>query len=254
MTIHRMLEVKYSDEGDVKFVHDESEPLDCSALIVDETSMVDTLLMHSLLRAVRVGTMVILIGDVDQLPPVGPGQVLRDIIASERFHTIKLTKIFRQAEKSLIVKNAHAINRGEMPETDDKSGDFFFIERSVSEDIAALICDLAVRRLPQSYKISGFDDVQVLTPTRKGPLGTVELNKLLQDKLNPFNSVKIEKRIGDTIYRTGDKIMQTRNNYDIQWTKGEVLGTGVFNGDIGRILSIDTASETAVLDFYCRIT
>ena len=254
MTIHRMLEVKYSDEGDVQFVHDESEPLNCGALIVDETSMVDTLLMHSLLRAVEVGTMVILIGDVDQLPPVGPGQVLRDIIASEQFRTIKLSKIFRQAQQSLIVKNAHAINSGLMPETDEKTSDFFFIERSNADEIAALICDLAARRLPQTYKISGVDDVQVLTPTRKGPLGTVELNKLLQDKLNPFNSVKKEKRIGDTIFRTGDKIMQTRNNYDIQWSKGDVSGSGVFNGDIGRILSIDTESETVVLDFDGRIT
>lgn len=252
-TIHRMLEVKYEDGDELQFVRNEDMPLSCGALIVDETSMVDIPLMYSLLRAVPVGTMLILIGDVDQLPPVGPGQALRDIIRSERFNVIKLDKIFRQAEESLIIKNAHAINRGEMPETDERAMDFFFIERRRSDEVRDLICDLVARRLPQTYKISAIDDLQVLTPTRKGILGTVELNKCLQDKLNPYNSVKTEKRFGETVFRTGDKIMQTRNNYDIVWTKGSLEGSGVFNGDIGRIISINPGAETMVMDFDGRI-
>ncbi|OGO92334.1 MAG: hypothetical protein A2Y17_08760 [Clostridiales bacterium GWF2_38_85] len=252
-TIHRLLEMKYGDEMEPEFGRNESMPLECGALIVDEMSMVDTMLMYSMLRAIKVGTLLVLIGDIDQLPPVGAGQVLRDMIKSNSFSVISLTKIFRQAEESLIVKNAHAINHGEMPVVDDKTRDFFFLERSNNEETQELIIDLVSRRLPQTYKMNNIDDLQVLSPTRKGILGTTELNKRLQDRLNPYNSVKIEKRVGDVIFRTGDKIMQTRNNYDIPWQKSDSEGTGIFNGDIGRILSIDTIAEVMIMDFDGRI-
>lgn len=262
-TIHRLLEMTYTDQHRPIFSRDENNPLPYKAIIIDEMSMVDTLLMASLLKAIKNDTYLILIGDVDQLPPVGAGNCLSDIIKSSRFEVCRLKKIFRQAQESLIVVNAHKINDRIMPILDVKDSDFFFIKRESAEDIKELVIDLAARRLPRKYKVDFLDDIQIITPTRKGELGTNELNKVLQSALNPQDGKKKEKKFGNIIFREGDKIMQIKNNYDLEWSAlsesdsgndEENKGRGIFNGDIGRILSINTQSETMVIDFDKRIT
>lgn len=252
-TIHRLLETKYNSKGEQVFIHDAHNPLPYNALIVDEVSMVDTLLMDSLLRAVRDGTYLILIGDSDQLPPVGAGNVLSDVIASRCFPVIRLNEIFRQAKESLIVVNAHSINAGELPALGEKKKDFFFLERSSAEDMSALIADLCKVRLPKSYGVNPKSDIQIITPTRKGPMGTVALNLVLQDALNPKAKGKAECKIGSVLYREGDKVMQTRNNYDILWSQDGLEGSGVFNGDIGVILKLNPQDSSAVIKFDDRI-
>ncbi|MGM9658179.1 MAG: ATP-dependent RecD-like DNA helicase [Eubacteriales bacterium] len=251
-TIHRLLETEFDASHRPKFGRDEGNPLPASFVIIDEMSMVDLLLMDSLLRAVKPGSTLVLIGDADQLPPVGAGQCLKDIIESEAFPVIKLNHIFRQAQKSLIVTNAHAINEGKEPELNRRDSDFFFMERQSAAEIQALLLSLCRDRLPRTYGIDSFSDIQILTPTRKGELGTQTLNAVLQDGLNPQNGKKREKRIGSVLFREGDKVMQTKNNYDITWERGSETGQGIFNGDIGRIISINTQSETMRIEFDDR--
>ena len=255
-TIHRLLEVDISpDSGLMQFVHDEDEPLDCDALIVDETSMVDLLLMHALVRALPERCRLILVGDPDQLPSVGAGNVFADLIRSERIETVSLTEIFRQAQQSLIVMNAHAVNRGELPVLNAKDRDFFFLRRQDGQSVAQTITELCSRRLPNAMGIPS-GEIQVLSPTRKGDTGTYALNQLLQAALNPPSVDKKEKKHGGFCYREGDRVMQIRNNYDILWTKagGAAMGSGIFNGDIGTITEIDHTQEQMTIRFDDRIT
>ena len=251
-TIHRLLETGFSDEHKPRFARDETNPLSCKAIIIDEMSMVDTLLMEALLKAVRLGTYVILIGDVDQLPPVGPGNCLLDIIRSERFPVVRLDKIFRQAEQSLIIVNAHRINRGQDPILNVRDNDFFFLERHGAENLRDTILELCATRLPRTYKIDPLEDIQVICWTRKGPLGTFELNTALQEMLNPPKAGKREKKVGARFFREGDKVMQIRNNYDLLWNKNGKDGSGIFNGDIGRIRLINMQGEYLLIDFDDR--
>ncbi len=254
-TVHRLLEAGIDPfTGDMVFSRDEDAPLKCDALVVDEMSMVDVLLLHSLLRAVRPGTRLVLVGDPDQLPPVGPGCPFRDALGSGLLPAVRLTEIFRQAQKSLIVTNAHAINCGEAPQLHRRDGDFFFLRADREQQLQELIVDLVARRLPQSMGIPA-GEIQVLTPTRKGPLGTWELNRLLQARLNPSAPGKKEKNFGNIFFREGDRVMQIRNNYDILWKSadGARVGTGIFNGDIATVEAIDPDAETLVLRFDDRI-
>lgn len=252
-TIHRLLETEFDTAHRPKFGRDEGNPLPASVVIIDEMSMVDLLLFSSLLKAVKRGSTLVLIGDVDQLPPVGAGQCLKDVIESEAFPVVRLKHIFRQAEQSLIVTNAHDINKGNMPVLNAKDNDFFFMERSNYTDIQQLLLSLCRDRLPKTYSLDSFSDIQILTPTRKGELGTKTLNAVLQEGLNPKSFKKREKKIGNVLFREGDKVMQTKNNYDIEWDKDGIKGQGIFNGDVGRIISIDTQSETMVINFDDRV-
>ncbi len=242
-TIHRLLEYSYMEE-EMAFGLDEDNPLETDLLIIDEASMIDILLMNSLLKAIVPGTRLILVGDVDQLPSVGAGNVLNDIIESEVVKVVKLDKIFRQAEESMIVVNAHRINKGEIPFLNEKEKDFYFIRESNPNGIVNIILDLCKERLPNYYGVDPLKDIQVLTPMKKGDVGINELNKHLQSILNPKFYGKKEKTIGDELYRVGDKIMQIKNNYTMEWEiikDGTVSekGEGVFNGDFGFITDID---------------
>ncbi len=252
-TIHRLLETTFTSKGEQSFRYNAHSPLPYNAIIVDEVSMVDVLLMQSLLSAIRDGTYLILIGDSDQLPPVGAGNALSDIINSGRFNVVRLNEIFRQARESLIVVNAHSINNGEMPVLTDRRKDFFFIEEQDTERMVQLISDLCEKRLPARYGVRPSEDIQIITPTRKGPLGTVALNAFLQDALNPASRVKAECRIGSTLYREGDKVMQTKNNYDISWTHDGREGLGIFNGDVGVILKLEPKKQYAIIRFDERV-
>lgn len=252
-TIHRLLEVVYDVSGKLIFAHNENNPLECDVLIIDEMSMVDVLLFESLLRAVRLGCKLIMVGDSDQLPSVGAGNLLRDIIDSKTVTVIELKEIFRQAQKSLIVTNAHKIVSGKYPDLTRKDNNFFFFKRDDYDKAAKLVVDLVKTRLPEAYKYSPTDDIQVLTPSRKGTLGTVELNKVLQQEINPPAKLKPEYKGYLYTFRVGDKVMQTKNNYDIVWRRDEEQGTGIFNGDIGKIININHATQNAVLDFDGRL-
>ncbi len=252
-TIHRLLEMEYSGEDEPAFRRDADNLLDEDALIIDEASMIDISLMASLMRAVKPGARLILIGDADQLPSVGAGNVLRDVIASERFHTVKLNHVFRQADESLIITNAHAINHGEYPTLDSKRSDFFFVRRPNDEDIARTVVDLCLYRLPKTYGEDIRNRIQVISPSRKGTAGTIPLNALLQSALNPPAPTKREKKSRDVTLREGDRVMQVRNNYDISWKKDDGSeGVGVFNGDIGTIVAIDASEETVTVRFDDR--
>lgn len=253
-TIHRLLEVEVSAEtGAMSFTHDAEEPLECDALIVDETSMVDLLLMHSLIRAIKPDCRLILVGDPDQLPSVGAGNVFSDLIRSKCLCTVRLTEIFRQAQQSLIVMNAHAINQGQMPELGVKDKDCFFLQRRDPEAAVQLIKDLCSTRLPKNMGIP-CGEIQVLSPTRKGLTGTGNLNQELQAVLNPPSPEKKERKCFEFSFREGDRVMQIRNNYDIIWKRrsGMGIGSGIFNGDIGTIREIDFREETVVIDFDDR--
>ena len=252
-TIHRLLEVVYDNSDMPVFAHNENNPLDCDVLVIDEMSMVDSVLFEKLLRAVRLGCKLIMVGDFHQLPSVGAGNLLEDIIYSEVVPVVQLTEIFRQAKKSCIITNAHKIVSGEYPDLTRKDSDFFFMKRDDYGQAVDLIVDLAKRRLPKAYNYSPVDDIQIITPSRKSAVGTVELNKVLQDKLNPLENGKNEYRGYVYTYRTGDKVMQTRNNYDIVWSKGSEQGAGIFNGDIGKIVAIDYPTQSARVDFDGRI-
>lgn len=243
-TLHRLLEYSRLGEGDegMYFARDEESPLEADVVIVDEASMIDILLMKALLCAMKPGSRLVLVGDADQLPPVGAGNVLRDMIDSEMVHTVKLNRIFRQAQESLIVVNAHRINHGEYPYYNEKDKDFFFLRKAGEQRILETILDLCSTRLPAYYE--GLDpvrDIQVISPVKKGLTGTINLNKELQETLNPPREDLNEKQIGSRLFREGDKVMQIRNNYDIAWRRIDDFseGEGIFNGDIGFIQRID---------------
>jgi len=249
-TIHRMLEMTYENEIEPRFNRNEEEPLDFDVIIIDETSMVDIFLLKSLLKAVSSGAKLIFIGDSDQLPSVGPGNVLRDIIRSNLFDTIKLDRIFRQSGESLIITNAHNINSGIMPDLKSKNKDFFFIERSSPQSIAYTVVDLCKNRLPAKYGEDIINKIQVLAPSKKGVTGTGNLNILLQSELNPADYGKREKKGFSHIIREQDKVMQIRNNYTIEWTqKDGASGIGIYNGDIGTVKSIDHMNELVTIEF-----
>lgn len=255
-TIHRLLECGYADDeryDNGAFGRDEENPIECNALIVDEVSMCDIFLLSALLRAVKPGTKLILIGDKDQLPPVGAGDTLRDMLNSEVLPTVTLDEIFRQSEGSGIVMGAHRINKGEMPSVDNKSSDFFFMKRQNSNELLELICSLCSRRLVNAYSYNPLEDIQVITPSRKGSMGTVALNAALQAVLNPAGYDKLEKQVGDVIFREGDKVMQIKNNYSQEWEYGDGrTGMGVYNGEIGRITRMNTFEEYFEIDFDGR--
>lgn len=242
-TIHRMLEYFFFEtEKKMKFGKHENDKLEVDALIVDEASMIDLMLMDALLRALRPSTRLFIVGDADQLPSIGVGNVLRDIINSEYVCSTKLTEIFRQAKESLIITNAHKINRGEYPSYNEKGKDFFFMERDSEEMSKNLILDLCNKRLPKYYdEIEPISDIQVLTPMRKGPLGCTNLNIELQKTLNPPSDFKDEVEIGNRIFRVGDKVMQMKNNYEMEWKRMSDFtdGSGIFNGDVGFVEDID---------------
>ena len=253
-TIHRLLEVDISPEsGEMVFAHNARNPLSCDAVIVDECSMVDLLLMHDLVSALPPKCRLILVGDPDQLPPVGAGSVFSDLIRSERIPMIRLTEIFRQARESLIVMNAHRVNHGEMPMLDEKKRDFFFLQQSSDEAVSRTITDLCSRRLPQNMGIPA-EEIQVLSPTRKGETGTRTLNQMLQAALNPPAAGKAEKKYGDFSFRVGDRVMQIRNNYNIIWRRdgASEMGSGVFNGDVGTVQTIDVQAQTMTVRFDDR--
>lgn len=248
-TIHRLLEVIYDASGKLTFAHNENNPLECDVIVIDEMSMVDVILFEKLLRALRLGCRLIMVGDSDQLPSVGAGNLLGDLIDCGIVPVVALKEIFRQARQSCIITNAHKIVSGEYPDLTQKNNDFFFFKRSDYGKSAELLADLAEKRLPKAYNINPVDDIQILCPSRKGTLGTVELNKLLQEKLNPRSPKKAEHKGYLYTFREGDKVMQTKNNYDIVWRKDDEQGTGIFNGDIGRIVSINNMDKLAVIDF-----
>ncbi len=256
-TIHRLLEYYYSEGADtMAFGKTAEDPLDYNAVIVDEASMIDLMLMNALVSAIRPGTRLILVGDADQLPSVGAGNVLRDIIASEYIFCIKLTEIFRQAKESLIVVNAHKINRGEYPDCNEKGKDFFMMRQKTEKEMLQLMKDLCTRRLPAYYTdLMPVRDIQILTPVRKGMLGSINLNKELQEVLNPPCTELEEKKFGERIFREHDKVMQIKNNYELKWRNQEDFseGEGVFNGDVGFINSIDKEfNEVTVVYDGCR--
>ena len=260
-TIHRLLECKPGDDkSPYSFVKNEANPLDCDVLIVDEASMVDITLMEALLKAFPTGARLILVGDVDQLPSVGAGNVLKDIIESDSFVCIKLTEIFRQARESMIVVNAHKINNGEYPYLSEKDNDFFFLPRGSADEICSTIADLCKNRLPKFYGVDSIAQIQVLCPSKKTETGVRVLNSLLQSVFNPVETGKAEKTLAHCTYRLGDKVMSVKNNYNIHWKKndGSEEGDGVFNGDVGFVTSIDHKTKrmavcyddrTAVYDF-----
>ncbi|MCI5872747.1 MAG: ATP-dependent RecD-like DNA helicase [Clostridiales bacterium] len=253
-TVHRMLELNGGMEGSAGFERNEQNPLETDVIIVDEMSMVDITLMHSLLKAISIGTRLILVGDVNQLPSVGPGSVLRDIINSHACNVVMLTKIFRQASTSDIIVNAHKINQGEEVVLDNKSMDFFFLKRYDADVIISVVLQLIKQKLPKFVDATPYD-IQVLTPMRKGLLGVERLNGILQQYLNPPMKHKLEKEHGDIIFREGDKVMQTKNNYQLAWEIRTKLGlcvdkgTGVFNGDMGIIREINDFAETMTVEF-----
>ena len=253
-TLHRLLEMTYDPSGQYVFNRNENDLLEEQVIIVDESSMIDNALMYALLKAVKPGARLIVIGDSDQLPSVGAGNVLHDIIASERFATVRLDEIFRQAGQSLIVTNAHSINRGELTMFDVKNNDFFFLRRGTDRDIALTIADLCKNRLPRTYGEMAKNGIQVIAPSRKGESGTENLNVLLQQTLNPPSNRLREHKFRDRVFREGDRVMQTRNNYDILWTRllDDKTGSGVFNGDIGIIEQINAPDNEMTILFDDR--
>ena len=252
-TIHRLLETQYDPRsGRLVFAHDEDDPLRADAVIVDETSMVDILLMRGLLSALRPECRLILVGDPDQLPSVGPGNLFSDLIRSGVVPMVRLTEIFRQAAESAIVRNAHGVNRGELPDLRDNKHDFFFLRRKDPARAAETIVELVQTRLPQNMGIPP-EQIQVLSPTRKRVTGTAALNRAIQEAVNPPAPDRPERRFGEYVFRQGDRVMQVRNNYDVIWKDGLTTGMGVFNGDIGRIVEVDNRSELITVDFEGRL-
>ncbi len=245
-TIHRLLELNYGGEEERQvFGRNEECPLEEDVVIVDEMSMVDILLMHALLKALKPGARLVLVGDADQLTSVGAGDVLRDILKSDAIPSVRLTEIYRQAAESMIVVGAHKINAGEIPEVNQKEKDFFFVHREDAEGILETVCELVSARLPRAYGVSPMGQIQVICPSRKSQLGVNVVNRALQARLNPPDAKKEEKIMGETVFREGDKVMQIRNNYDIVWRSldRDEEGCGVFNGDVGVIHSIYTKGQ-----------
>ena len=253
-TVHRMLGMSWNETShQVTFTKSEKEPLEADAVIVDEMSMVDLSLFSALLRALRPGTRLVLVGDADQLPSVGAGNVFSDLIRSGRVETVFLREVFRQAEQSAIIRNAHAVNMGEPPQLTNNQGDFFFLCRRDAERVVSTVVELCKTRLPDNMGVPS-DQIQVLTPTRKGPSGTIRLNQYLQEALNPRAPGKMEIQWGDRLFREGDRIMQTRNDYNVVWEKPDgTIGTGMFNGDVGKIIQIDPSGEWLAVNFEDRI-
>ena len=253
-TIHRLLEAGIDpNTGHMVFAKDESNPLKADAVIIDEMSMVDIQLLYCLLRAIPGNKRLILVGDPDQLPPVGPGFPFGDMLRSQKLPAVRLTEIFRQAQESLIVMNAHRVNQGELPDLRCRKNDFFFLPARSEQEVSQIIVDLCSRRLPSNMGIPA-EQIQVLTPTRKGGVGTWSLNQVLQTSLNPAAPTKKERAFGDFSFREGDRVMQIRNNYDIVWKKldGSAVGAGIFNGDIGTIRSISMEMESMTVVFDDR--
>ena len=252
-TIHRMLGMNWSEStGELTFAKGEKEPLEADAVILDEMSMVDLTLFDALLRALRPGTRLVLVGDADQLPSVGAGNVFSDLIRSGKVETVFLREVFRQASQSAIIRNAHAVNLGEPPQLTNDQGDFFFLCRRDAERVVSTVVELCGSRLPENMGIP-VDQIQVLTPTRKGAAGTINLNRRLQAALNPPAEDKRELQWGERLFREGDRIMQTRNDYDVVWERADgTVGTGMFNGDVGKIMKIDPSGEWLEVDFDGR--
>ncbi len=249
-TVHRLLEAEFSDDNNTHFCKNEQDTLDYDIIILDEASMIDCRLMDSLLRAMKLNCRLILVGDADQLPSVGAGNVLRDIVKSQDIPLVSLEHIFRQARDSLIITNSHKIISGEMPILDVKDSDFFFINSANENATASTVCDLVSRRLPKAYGYDSLNDIQVITPARKTVCGTTELNKALQNTVNPPDNNKSEVILRGTVFRQNDKVMQTRNNYELLWTSnsGE-QNSGIFNGDIGFIEEIDLKASSMKINF-----
>ena len=253
-TIHRLLEAGYGHNGKLSFQRGLTNPLDCDVVVLDEVSMVDISLMQALVAAMPKNARLVLVGDADQLPPVGPGNFLRDMILSGKVPVTELTEIFRQAQKSDIVMNAHAINSGKMPVQSGKDGDFFIMRKADTESVIQTVTELCKNRLPNYYGLNP-SQIQVLSPSRKQGAGTMQLNRSLQEALNPESPDKNEKRFGDIIFREGDRVMQIRNNYDIVWERvdSNEQGTGMFNGDVGEILQIFNMQECLIVKFDDKI-
>lgn len=252
-TLHRLLCMEYFDGNNAVFMKNENDRLDEDVFIIDEASMIDIFLLEALLHAVKPASRIILIGDSDQLPSVGAGDVLHDLIKSEAFSTVKLTKIFRQEESSKIIQNAHAINEGIVPELSNKNSDFFFLPRESDEAIAKTVCDLCKNRLPRSYGPETVEKIQVMTPSKKGVCGTENLNLILQEELNQQQKNKKEITVRNLKFREGDKVMQIKNNYSLLWEKDGYEGNGIFNGDIGKIVSINRSEGKMIVDFDDRL-
>ena len=251
-TIHRLLGTVYDENNQLTFQHNENNPLKADVVIVDEFSMVDTLLFEGLLRALRLSCRVILVGDEDQLPSVGAGNLLHALTESRRIPVVRLTEIFRQAQESCIIRSAHKIVNGEMPDLTEKNSDFFFFDRRDAAEAADFLKDLYLRRLPKAYGYTPQTDIQVISPTRKGILGTVTLNQRLQEAVNPPQYGKMIMKNLLFTFREGDKVMQIQNQYEMEWTRDGEHGAGIFNGDIGTVLAVDKSSNTMLVDFDGR--
>ncbi|MGN1410922.1 MAG: ATP-dependent RecD-like DNA helicase [Oscillospiraceae bacterium] len=249
-TIHRLLEVVFDEDGNQKFFHNEKNPIKCDVVVVDETSMVDIFIFEALLKALKPSCKIILVGDANQLPSVGAGNILKDLIGSNCVDTITLNQIFRQAQESKIITNAHKILNGYYPDIKTKTNDFFFLQRLNNEKALDTILELWKDRLPKTYKYNPLDDIQILSPSRKGVLGTINLNKMAQDLINPHK--KGDKELKNALYsfRVGDKVMQIKNNYDITWEKDNTHGSGIYNGDMGIITNI--SNDTLEINFDGR--
>ena len=253
MTIHRLLEASFDDSGRSVFARNVHNPLPVDLLIVDEVSMIDSLLFDRLLQALPFGCRLILVGDADQLPSVGAGNVLRDLMESGCVPTVELTTVFRQAMQSAIITSAHSVNRGEMPDLTTRDSDFFFLPVDSPRKVADTVEQLVTRRLPEAYGYSSLSDIQVLSPSRKMEVGTASLNARLQSVLNPPDKKKREMVFASGLLRQGDKVMQIRNNYDILWKQGSETGSGVFNGDVGELDSFDPAAGIFTVRYEDRV-
>ncbi len=255
-TIHRLLEVKYNPEEDesreLKFKKNANDPLDADVIIADETSMIDIILMYHLLQAMKFGARLILVGDKDQLPSVGPGKILADLISDEKYPRVVLDEIYRQSSESLISLNAYKINHGQLPELNDREKDFFFIPCRTADECARFVTDLCCERLPKAYGFEPVRDIQVITPTKQGPCGTKALNRDLQSKLNPKDIFKKEKKFSDQLFREGDRVMHIRNDYELEWERTDDAlsgGVGVFNGEMGIIQDIQPKTSRFIVEF-----
>ncbi len=249
-TIHRLLEMEYSgDEENARFLRDDTNLLSEDAFIIDEASMIDVFLLEAFMRAVKPGARIVFIGDSDQLPPVGAGNVLSDLIRSAAFGVVRLNQIFRQSSESAIVTNAHRIKCGEMPDVSHSDGDFFFLRRENDAQSAETVLELVTNRLPRAYGREFAENVQVITPSRRGSCGTEELNRALQAMLNTPAPHKAQRAFGEKIIRVGDRVMQTKNNYELEWERWGMEGRGIFNGDIGTVLAIDAQEEKMKISF-----
>ncbi len=252
-TVHRLLEMSYSEGRRAEFARNERNQLEQDVVVVDEVSMMDEPLTAALLKAIKPGARLVLIGDADQLPSVGAGNVLHDLLRCGRFTSVALDEVFRQAQHSLIVTNAHAVNHGQMPVLDQKNKDFFYLCRTGDGEIAATVADLCQNRLPRAYGAEIATQIQVISPSRKGEAGTETLNRMLQQTLNPPRLGVREHRVRDVVFREGDRVMQIRNNYELMWERGEETGLGVFNGDIGIVCSVNVSKQSLEVLFDDRL-